>query len=320
MHRLITFVRASLDLFVKTLAIFALANVLIAAVAPSYACNWLWIQGSPVPSGLVTLILIGFGLSTLLRTKAARGFTFAVAGICLLDAISYWSLLDRGEIQSSVGVPMSAGIAALLLGGVVFPRMVIRGRARRWLGRVAVVAAVSMMLVSCVWVHLTCFGESNYRREADAAVVFGCKVNVDGRPSGALLDRTRTACDLYNRGLVSQLVFSGGHTPGTALSEPECMKRIAVRAGVPEHAIVLDLKGATTRDTLDEVARLSKHNDWTRVLMVSHDYHLARIKLACKRRGIAGYTVPAVETVPWPGKPLAVMREITAFGWYVIKA
>ncbi len=43
------------------------------------------------------------------------------------------------------------------------------------------------------------FGTTDYRRQADVAVVFGAQVHDDGSPSTALGDRVTTACDLYQR-------------------------------------------------------------------------------------------------------------------------
>ena len=53
------------------------------------------------------------------------------------------------------------------------------------------------------------FGTTDYRRQADVAVVFGAQVHDDGSPSTALVDRVTTACDLYHEGTVPVLIMSG---------------------------------------------------------------------------------------------------------------
>ncbi len=97
------------------------------------------------------------------------------------------------------------------------------------------------------------------------------------------------------------------------------MRQIALDAGVPAEAIVLDETGLTTNATLAATADLAARRGWSRLLFVSHDYHLARIQLGARRRGLRAFTVPARETVPWPRKPFVVAREIAAFGWYFLQ-
>src|SRR5437868_14663387 len=94
-------------------------------------------------------------------------------------------------------------------------------------------SGVSVGFLLICWVGVfpllqtVCFGKTDYRREADVAVVFGARAYADGRPSDALADRVRTACELYQRGIVKKLLLSGG--PGDGLvSETEAMRRMAL--------------------------------------------------------------------------------------------
>ena len=50
--------------------------------------------------------------------------------------------------------------------------------------------------------QMYCYGNTDYRREADVVVVFGCRVYKDGTPSDALKERVQTACRLYLEGYV----------------------------------------------------------------------------------------------------------------------
>ena len=149
--------------------------------------------------------------------------------------------------------------------------------------------------------------------------MFGAAVRPDGSASGALLDRTNTACALYHQGLVDVLVLSGGRNPAVPVSEPVCMARLARAAGVPEEALILDETGRTSAATLTTVDRLARERDWSRILLVSHDYHLARLHLLARPLGARAYTVPARETVPWPSKPAFVLREVAAWGWHFLR-
>jgi vancomycin permeability regulator SanA len=168
--------------------------------------------------------------------------------------------------------------------------------------------------------HLLTFGATDYRRPADAAVVFGAAVRASGAPSQALRDRTLTACELYHQGLVRTLVLSGGRDPRAPISEPVCMARIAREAGVPARALILDEHGATTDASVRGVRALAQVHGWRRVLLVSHDYHLARISMSARRAGLDAATVPAEEPVPLGPKPWFVLREMAAYAFYYARS
>ena len=53
------------------------------------------------------------------------------------------------------------------------------------------------------------------------------------------------------------------------------------------------------------------------MVAVSHDYHLARIRMLARRDGPAVRTVPAHESQPLVLKPYFVVREVVAWLiWY----
>src|SRR2546428_258767 len=105
----------------------------------------------------------------------------------------------------------------------------------------------------------------------------------------------RTACQLYRDGLVNKLLVSGGPGKG-AIHETEAMKRMAIRLGVKEEDIVMDRDGLNTEETVKNSQAIFSHLQASRVLVVSHFYHLPRIKMAYARTGREVYTVPARES------------------------
>ena len=130
--------------------------------------------------------------------------------------------------------------------------------------------------------------------------MFGAGAYPDGTPSQALYDRVRHGIRLYHAGVAPVIVMSGGD------NEPAVMKRLALEAGVPESAIELDAEGLNTYRTL----RNLKH---TRVVAVSHYYHLARIKLTARRLGIRCATSPCHMSRRLVYEPWYVARECAAF-------
>jgi vancomycin permeability regulator SanA len=162
------------------------------------------------------------------------------------------------------------------------------------------------------------FGKTDYRRPADIAVVLGARVYADGRPSDALADRVRTACNLYRNGTVKKLLFSGGPGDGS-IHETEGMKRMAIQLGVKPEDILLDAHGVNTQATVKNTEVVFQQLHASRILVVSHFYHLPRIKLAYHREGWEVYTVPAKESYLLRQMPFNIAREVAALWVYYFR-
>src|SRR5205823_1865729 len=63
-----------------------------------------------------------------------------------------------------------------------------------------VFATIAICIAAMPLAQMVCFGNTDYRRPADAIVVFGAKAYADGTPSWALADRVRTGVELYQKG------------------------------------------------------------------------------------------------------------------------
>ena len=105
--------------------------------------------------------------------------------------------------------------------------------------------------------------------------------------------------------------------PGDGVQhETEAMRMMALKLGVADEAIVLEKNGLITRATVENTCRIFESRDIDRVLVVSHFYHLPRIKMAYQRRGRELYTVPGQESYVLRELPWYLMREIAALWVY----
>jgi vancomycin permeability regulator SanA len=179
-------------------------------------------------------------------------------------------------------------------------------------------ATFAALVVALPLAQMLFFGTTDYRRPADVAVVPGARAYADGTASQALSDRVRTAVELYHQGLVTRLIFSGGPGDGDT-SEPQAMRRLATDWGVPPEAIVLDEAGVNTDATVKNTASLFASWNVRRVLVVSHAYHLPRVKLAYQRAGWDVRTVPARQTRRLRGEMRFVAREVAAVWVYYLR-
>jgi uncharacterized SAM-binding protein YcdF (DUF218 family) len=320
------FVASVPDAGLRALALATLLGVALDLARPGSALHphFMGSTGSPpldaaIAAGFAVLVLLPGPL--LLRAPrssraASLAFGAAVTGLATRSLGRQALALIDGRLTARGWAPPATLVALAL----VVPWMIHAVRERtphrspggRW-GRTARALGVATAAVALVGAQLAAVGATDYRGNADAILVLGAKVHADGTPSGALLDRTRTACELWRAGLASTLVFSGGRDTDAGASEPEAMARIAREAGVPDSALVLDETGNDTASSIAFTARLARERAWQSVLVVSHDYHLARLRLLAVRAGLAVRTVPAVETCPRGWKALAIPREIAAY-------
>jgi uncharacterized SAM-binding protein YcdF (DUF218 family) len=310
---------------------FSLLSFALGLVVPRFDANIWWIDVSVLPRALERLALPVISASllayALLGVPAGRRRWLLIPGLGLMaglvahNTVAFYALLLQGEIRTRVPVPLSL---LLLVPAVLLLQDAWRDPARRPArparprDRVVAAAVVGVLGALFPVAQMICFGSTDYRRPADAIVVFGARAYADGRMSTALHDRARTGVDLHQAGLAPLLVFSGGPGDGD-VHETEAMRRYAVARGVPDSAIVRDQDGLSTQHTVDNTAPGFRQHGQTRILAVSQWYHLPRIKLAYARAGINAYTVPAEPSAPLYGLPWFMFREVGGFWIYYLR-
>ena len=278
--------------------------------------------------GALGVLLIGWGGRSAPGTRWRR----AVALICLLfagfvvrDVLTFYSGVNNGgSVHPALPVPLSAFTAVTLVVLAVtaarMPSSVSSGH-RTLFGLSASVACWAVVFALA---QMAFFGTTDYRRPADAAVVFGARVYANGQPSPLLADRIRTGVELYRAGLVPALVMSGGDG-ADGFNEAQVMRDTAVAAGVDPAAILVDPTGVSTEATVaNTMTILTGQSDaqaapGLRLIAVSQAYHLPRIQLAFAAAGIDVLTVPTVDTQPIGEMPILIAREIPGFWVYFVR-
>lgn len=308
---------------------FTLINLAAAAIEPAFQANLWWVDLRALPGSVARFMLAAFGLFACgyairpIMSPWRRRLTAGLFGLMALaascNASVFFALLGRGRIDSGCPLPLSLPIA-LLLGWIGWRTWRGRNETEPRLQRGLAILCLAGCAVGFPAAQMVAFGLTDYRRPADAAVVFGCLAYPDGRCSAPLSERVRTACALYHEGTVDRLIFSGGPTRGQ-INETDAMRNLALQLDVPDSAILCDRDGLSTATTVSNTAALCKRLGYRRVLTVSHFYHLPRIKLAYQRAGCQVYTVPARQV--WQRRrwlPYAMAREVAAWWWYYKQA
>jgi uncharacterized SAM-binding protein YcdF (DUF218 family) len=313
-------------IFALFVALLTLLNLLGNLVRPGFDASIWWISFGHLPAWLARTLLAvsavalcGFAFRSSGRARRSRltaVIALALAGVALVNAGGFYWLLASGRIAAGFPVPFSLLICLgmlLVAHAAWFPAE----RPARF--GVWPVAAGGLALFGAFPLALMLFfGNTDYRRPADAVVVFGARTYADGRLSDALKDRIRTGCELYRAGLAKRLVLSGGPGDG-AVTEASAMRHYALSHGVRAEDVFLDEQGLNTDATVRNTAPLFRQWHARRVLAVSHFYHLPRIKLAYQRAGVEVYTVPARQAYVLRQIPYSVAREVAAFWAYYLK-
>lgn len=308
------------------LGVFSLLNVLGNLRAPRFDATiwWLDLRWLPTPCDLALaaglgVALLGFALRPHMSDKRRLATVILIAlavGIAVANAATFYALLLRGAIGGKVPIPISLLITAML--AIVLAAARRRSAKPVRLRVPATLATLAFLLAAAPLLQMLCFGTTDYRRPADAVVVFGARVYADGRPSDALADRMRTACELVTNGWAEYLIVSGGPGDGP-VHETDTMRRLAIEHGVRADRIITDRAGINTSATVANTVPLFNSLRARRVLAVSHGYHLPRIKLAYQRQGREVYTVPARETYVLRALPYFLAREAVAQWAYYLQ-
>ncbi len=114
------------------------------------------------------------------------------------------------------------------------------------------------------------------------AVVFGAGLNRRGQPTSVLVDRVRTAAELYHEGKVERL-FMSGSIDRNMNNEALAMRDLAVEFGVPSADIIVDSEGDRTLATCINARNIHSLDS---AVLVTQRYHLPRALVLCQALGM----------------------------------
>lgn len=132
---------------------------------------------------------------------------------------------------------------------------------------------------------LVWYGLRDENGPADAGLVLGNTVQLDGKPSARLSARLKKALELYRAGVFPRILVSGGLGP-EGWEEAEVMRDYLKEGGVPESAIVVDREGWTTWASAVKTRDYLQAHQLKSVLVVSQYFHVPRARLALRRVGV----------------------------------
>jgi uncharacterized SAM-binding protein YcdF (DUF218 family) len=163
---------------------------------------------------------------------------------------------------------------------------------RRRLARVLLVTTGAVVLAACYLAgSIYAYSDNTADVQAEAAIVLGAAV-WSREPSPVFRERINHAVELYRRGRVRKIIFTGGRGNRDEPTEAAAAKVYALRRGVPETDILLETQSHTTYQNLANAKRLAKSRGINRVLVVSDPLHMKRAMCMARDLGLEAYPSP----------------------------
>ena len=147
---------------------------------------------------------------------------------------------------------------------------------------------------------------------ADAGIIFGAAVWGGNRPSPVLRERINKGFEIYKAGLVPLLVLTGSGSP-EEMTESEVARSELIKYGVKEKDIIFEKVTYSTFEQITYVRdNLYTRRNWDRIVVVSDNYHLYRIKEICKFNDMNTITIASDTPLSTQGGIIFCLKESVA--------
>jgi uncharacterized SAM-binding protein YcdF (DUF218 family) len=156
---------------------------------------------------------------------------------------------------------------------------------------------VATILSTAIAIYI--YGNTPKQIKAEAAIVLGAEV-WEKEPSPVFRERINHAIDLYKKADINKIIFTGGVGAGKELSEAEVGKNYAIKNGVAENNILMEVRSRTTYQNLENAKQVILSTfpklQSPKFLIVSDPLHLKRAVMMAKDLGLEAYPSPTPTT------------------------
>jgi hypothetical protein len=160
---------------------------------------------------------------------------------------------------------------------------------------------LTILCFAVVTVQSGGLSDSKPAEAVPTVLVIGGQQAANGNLSEELTDRVTTGCRLITDKSGDRLLLAGG-------SETQAMKALALESKVPEEKIEVNSEGGN----IESATPSTKDQSDNRVIIVSHWFELARIRIAAKRAGLEVTAVAAEQKHALFNQNLRVAREVVS--------
>ena len=157
-----------------------------------------------------------------------------------------------------------------------------------------ILAAIALAASVLAW-RIYSFRTTTYDGPADAAVVLGAAVWTKD-PSPVFKERINHAINLYRKGRVRKLIFTGGQGNPGEPTEASAARDYALQSGVPPIDILIEEKSHTTYENIIYAKELADAHGIHNVLIVSDPLHMKRAMTMAEDAGLVAEAAPTPST------------------------
>jgi len=156
---------------------------------------------------------------------------------------------------------------------------------------VLAVVAGALLYLGITFAQVWMAARQDQARPVQAIIVLG-SAQYNGVPSPDLKARLDHSYDLWKRGLSDVVVVTGGRQPGDRFTEATTSADYLAGRGIPQSAILREVGGRNSWQSLAAAAAFLKRRQRVRVLLVSDPFHDKRIALMAGELGLQPYVSP----------------------------
>ena len=185
----------------------------------------------------------------------------------------------------------------------------------RWLRVAALILAAAVAWVAITAARVVHTASLEQTNRADTIVVFGA-AQYSGHPSPVYRARLDHAYALYQSGIASVIITTGGAGGDPKFSEGEVGRTHLMEHGVPERNLIAETQGHDTAESAVRVAVIMRANGLHSCVAVSDAYHVFRIRRLLEHEGIGPvYVAPRPDSKPHGvgQRMVAVLRESLSY-------
>ena len=138
-----------------------------------------------------------------------------------------------------------------------------------------IIFSILLLTAALLAARIYSFRNVSSHAPADAAVVLGAAV-WGAQVSPVFRERINHGIDLYRKGMVRKLIFTGGRGNKREPTESAAARQYAIQNGVPAEDILIEEQSHTTFENIVYAKEVAKANGIRKVLIVSDPLHMKR--------------------------------------------
>ena len=166
---------------------------------------------------------------------------------------------------------------------------------RKILKILSVILSTAILVAGLLAWRIYSFGNTSSDAQADAAVVLGAAVWTN-QVSPVFKERINHALNLYRKGQVRKLIFTGGQGNPGEPTESAAARDYAIQSAIPASDILIEEKSHTTYENILYAKQLADTHGIKKVLIVSDPLHEKRAMAMAEDTGLVAEASPTPST------------------------